>query len=178
MPLRSADVSARHLGGIRCRFVTSALIMVAFGALLEGPALAQRAPATSLEESRNALAKKLVLAEYADSQGDTWSWRLTSMSGCTVAIRQTIETDDAPLVTDYAVDLADVRTIRFAQGWVSVWTRRPTIWSRTYLRIGEPSEEFGDSLEVRFRDRRTARAAAVDLAQLGMLCRMAQQRAR
>jgi hypothetical protein len=145
-------------------------------ALLAGPASGQRAPAPSLEGSRNALAKKLALAEYVDSQDDPWTWRLTSMSGCTVAIRQTIGTDDAPLVTDYAIDLADVRTIQFAQGWVSLWTRQPTIWSRTYLRIGEPSEEFGDSLEVRFRDRRTARAAAAELAQLGMLCRMSQQR--
>src|SRR5262249_5154292 len=140
------------------------------------PALAQPRAPTSVKDSRESLASKLALAESVDSHGDRWEWKLTDMNGCKLGIRQTIRTADEPLVTDYSIDLADLGTIRFVDGWVSVRTREPTIWFRTYLRIGEPSEDRGDSFEVRFDDRHAAQAAAGNISQLSMLCRMTKPR--
>jgi hypothetical protein len=147
-------------------------------ALLAGVALLHGAPAAQARspmferEGRESLAARLARAEYVDPQNDTWRWQLTNADGCTLTIRQTIHAPDGPLVTDYDIDLADLGRTYFANGWVSVRTRGAGIRSRTYLRIGEPADDHGDSLEVRFGDPRMAVAAAQDISLLGAMCRM------
>ena len=48
----------------------------------------------------------------------------------------------------YALGLDDLETMNFANSWVCVEIRQPTIVSRIYLRIGEPSEEHIDAFPI------------------------------
>ena len=137
-------------------------------------ASAQMLP-SSIERSRESLSQKLAQGEYVDPQDDRWEWKLTDLNACNLAVRQTIHSPEGPLVTDFSVDLRDLGTMNFADGWVSVATREPTIMSRTYLRIGEPSEERVGSFVLKFPDRGIAQAAVRDIMSIGMRCRMEMQ---
>ena len=144
-------------------------------ALLHGPTMAQARPPNFVprleHESRESLATRLARARYVDAQNDTWQWQLTSVAGCALTIRQTIHAPDGPLVTDYDIDLTELGRTYFVEGWVSIRTRGAGIRARTYLRIGEPADEQGDSLEMKFSDPRLAAAAAGDISLLGAMCR-------
>ena len=139
-------------------------------ALLHDPAAAQNGRLKLERQARESLATRLVQAEYIDSQRDTWRWKLVNADGCSLTIRQTIHAPDGPLVTDHVVDLAALVRTDFAGEWMSVRTREAGIRSRTYLRIGEPADDQGDSLEVRFNSRRVAAGAAGDVSLLGAMC--------
>jgi hypothetical protein len=126
----------------------------------------------SIERTRESWSTGLARGEYVDRQDDQWEWKLIDLNGCNLAIRQTIHSPEGPLVTEFAVDLRDLGRMNFADGWVAIATREPTIMSRTYLRIGEPSEERIESFVVKFPDRGMAQTAVREIMSISTLCRM------
>lgn len=106
-----------------------------------------------------------------DPQGDRWEWQPIEMTACTIQVRETIHAPGGPLATEYTVPLADVASIHSLDGWVSLRTHRPTIVSRTLLRVGDPSVEPGDLFQLKFSDAALVRRVQRAMLHAAVLCR-------